>query len=276
MNWLLADTFRRAMIEAAAVGVLSGLVGVHVVLRRLSFFTMTMTHAAFPGLVAAAILGINVYLGGAVAGLVMAAAIAALARIRGQGTTAATGVVLSAGFALGVALVATQDGFSHDLSAFLVGSILTVSDQDLAMTVGILAVTAAGLSLGSRHLLFAGFDPAGARAAGYPTWLVDLVLLLLIDLVVVAVVPAVGAILALALIVAPAAAARAWTDRLAPMTGLAIAFGVASAVGGLWLSRIAEVAAGGAITLTATAVLLLSLAARRWSPSGVGFQARTS
>ncbi|WP_243422258.1 metal ABC transporter permease [Micromonospora globispora] len=203
------------------------------------------------------------YLGGALAGLLMAAAVAALARTRGQEATAATGVILSAGFALGVALVATQNGFSRDLSSFLVGSILTVSSQDLIATVTILAVVTAALLLGNRHLAYVGFDPAGARAAGYPTWLLDLGLLVLVELVIVAVVPAVGTILALALIVAPAAAARAWTGRLAPMTALTITFGVASASGGLRISRTAAVAAGGAISLTATSLLLVSLAASR-------------
>jgi ABC-type Mn2+/Zn2+ transport system permease subunit len=261
MSWLLEDTLRRAVVEAVAVGVLTGLVGVHVVLRRLSFFTMTMSHATFPGVVAASLLGVNIYLGGVLAGLLAASAVAALARARGQEATAATGVILSAGFALGVGLVATQNGFSRDLSSFLVGSILTVSTQDLVATVGVLALAAVALLLGGRRLAYVGFDPTGARAAGYPTWLLDLGLLVLVQLVVVAVVPAVGTILALALIVAPAAAARAWTDRLAPMTALAITFGVGSAAAGLWLSWIAEIAAGGSISLAATGVLLVSLAA---------------
>ncbi|WP_307813036.1 metal ABC transporter permease [Micromonospora coerulea] len=263
MSWLLQDTFGRALVEAVAVGVLTGLVGVHVVLRRLSFFTMTMAHATFPGVVAASILGINIYLGGVVAGLLTAAAVAGLARTRGQEATAATGVILSAGFALGVALVATQNGFSRDLSAFLVGSILTVTTENLVVTIVLLALTAVALAVGGRHLLYVGFDPAGARAAGHRVRLLDLALLLLVDLVVVAIVPAVGTILALALIVAPAAAARAWTDRLAPMTALAATLGAGSAVAGLWLSRLWDVAAGGSISLTAAAVLLVSLAAHR-------------
>ncbi|KAB1915631.1 metal ABC transporter permease [Micromonospora sp. AMSO31t] len=261
MSWLLEDTLRRAIVEAVAVGVLTGLVGVHVVLRRLSFFTMSMSHATFPGVVAASLLGVNIYLGGVLAGLLAAAAVAGLSRARGQEATAATGVILSAGFALGVGLVATQNGFSRDLSSFLVGSILTVSTRDLIATMAVLALVATALLLGGRRLAYVGFDPAGARAAGHPTWLIDLGLLVLVELVVVAVVPAVGTILALALIVAPAAAARAWTDRLAPMTALAVAFGVGSAAAGLWLSWYAEVAAGGSISLAATGVLLVSLAA---------------
>jgi ABC-type Mn2+/Zn2+ transport system permease subunit len=255
------DTLHRAMAEAVLVGMVAGLIGVQVVLRRLSFFTMAMTHATFPGVVAAAIIGVNIYLGGLVTGLVMAAGVAALTRARGQEASAATGVVLSAGFALGVGLIATQNGFSRDLSAFLVGSILTVSSGDVAFTLGALGVVALVLLLGARQFLFVGFDPVGARAAGQRPWLTDLTLLLLIELVVVAVVPAVGTILALALMVAPAAAARPWSTRISVLTALATSIGVLSGVAGLLISTAYTVAAGATITLTAAAFLLLSLAA---------------
>jgi ABC-type Mn2+/Zn2+ transport system permease subunit len=107
----------------------------------------------------------------------------------------------------------------------------------------------------------------GARAAGHRVGTVDLALLLTIELVVVAVVPAVGTILALALIVAPAAAARRWSGRPAVITALSVAFGVLSGVVGLLASSRFDVAAGGAITLAATTILLLSLGLSRLSPS---------
>ncbi len=250
-------------LEAVLVGALGGLVGVQVVLRRLSFFTMALTHATFPGVVAAAILGVNIYLGGAVAGIAVAAGVAVLARGRGQNPAAVTGVLLSGGFALGVGLVATQDGFGRDLSAFLVGSIVTVTGRDVATTAVVLAAAAVVLALLGRPLLFTGFDPDGARAAGVRTRAVDLALLLTVEAVVVTVVPAVGTILALALLVAPAAAARLWTGRLAALTPLAMAFGMLSGVAGLAVSSRWNVAAGAAITLAATALLLGSLAATR-------------
>ena len=247
------------MAEAILVGALTGLVGVQVVLRRLSFFTMALTHATFPGVVAAAIIGVNIYLGGALAGIVVALGVAALSRNRGQNAAAATGVLLSGGFALGVALVATQNGFSRDLSSFLVGSILTVSAGDVATTAAVLAVLIVVMSVTARPMLFTGFDAEGARAAGVRTGTVDLVLLLSIEVVIVTAVPAIGTILAVALIVAPAAAARMWSGRLTVVTALAMTFGVLSGLFGLFVSGRFNVAAGAAITLTATTVLLLSL-----------------
>jgi len=257
MNWW-DDALHRATAEVVLAGALAALVGVHVVLRRLSFFTMALTHATFPGVVAASIIGVNIYAGGVAAGAVIAVGVAALSRRRGQNAAAATGVMLSGGFALGAALVATQNGFSRDLSSFLVGSILTVGPRDLATTAAVLVGVATVLTLCARPLLFTGFDPAGARAAGFATGAWDLVLLLTIQVAVVTIVPAVGTILALALIVAPAAAARFWTGRLPVMTALATAFGVAAGLIGLYASSRWNVAAGASIALAATGILLVS------------------
>jgi ABC-type Mn2+/Zn2+ transport system permease subunit len=257
----------RAVVEVILVGALAGLIGVQVVVRRLSFFTMALTHATFPGVVAASIAGVNLMLGGVLTGAISALGVAALSRRRGQDAAAATGVLVSGGFALGAALVATQSGFSRDLSSFLVGSILTVSSSDLLVTAVVLAVVALMLVVCARPLLYAGFDPVGARAAGIRAGGWDVVLLLTIVLVVVTVVPAVGTILALSLIVAPAAAARLWSDRLAVTALLAVVFAVASGLAGLFVSAQWNVAAGASISLAATAVLITSWGLRRLTGS---------
>jgi ABC-type Mn2+/Zn2+ transport system permease subunit len=171
--------------------------------------------------------------------------------------------MVSAGFALGAALVATQSGFSRDLSSFLVGSILTVSSQDLLVTAVVLVAVAAVLAVCARPLLFTGFDPAGARAAGFATGAWDVVLLLAVEVVVVTVVPAVGTILAVALLVAPAAAARLWSARLPVVTALSVLFAVAAGLAGLSASNRWNVAAGASICLAATGILLVSSALTR-------------
>ena len=246
----------RAIVEVVLIGALAGLVGVQVVLRRLSFFTMALTHATFPGVVAASLIGVNIFVGGVAAGAVVALGVAALSRRTGQNAAAATGVLLSAGFALGAGLVATQDGFSRDLSSFLVGSVLTVTDRDLVTSAVVLVAVAALLLAVARPLLFTGFDPAGARAAGLPAAAWDLVLLLTNQVVVVTMVPAVGTILAVALLVAPAAAARLWSDRLPVITALAVLLAVASGLAGLYASYRWDVAAGASIALAASVVLI--------------------
>jgi manganese/iron transport system permease protein len=257
MSWL-NSYLGRAAIEVTLVGILCGLVGVQVVLRRLSFFAMAMTHATFPGVVTAAILGLNIYLGGFVAGLVVSAAVLGVSRRRGQDSATATGVVLATGFALGVALMSTQSGFTRNLSAFLVGSVLTVNRADLLTAAAVTAAVALTISLLHKELTFAAFDRDGARAVGYRAAALDLLMLVIVQAAIVTMVPAIGTILGVALLVGPAATARLWTDRLGAMYPLAVALSVAAGLIGLALSERFTVAAGGAISLTAAGIFLLS------------------
>ena len=273
---LFADGYaQRALIEALLVGALCGLVGVHVVLRRLSFFTMAMTHATFPGVVLAALVGVDLLLGSGLFGVLVVLGVSWLTTRPRSDSAAAVGVVLSAGFALGVALLSAQAGFTRDLSAYLVGSIVTVQTSDLVKTALVLAAVALTLALVGKELVFGAFDRGGMVAAGYPAGRLDLLLLLVVELTVVTSVPAVGTIQAVALIVAPAAAARLWSDRIAPTTVLAVLLGMASGVVGLAVSQAYEVAAGAAIVLAACGFFVLSVVAapavrRRPVPLGVG------
>jgi len=273
---LLQDGYaRRALIEALLVGALCGLVGVHVVLRRLSFFTMAMTHATFPGVVLAALVGVDLLLGSGLFGVLVVLGVSWLTTRPRSDSAAAVGVVLSAGFALGVALLSAQAGFTRDLSAYLVGSIVAVQTSDLVKTALVLAAVALTLVLVGKELVFGAFDRGGMVAAGYPAGRLDLLLLLVVELTVVTSVPAVGTIQAVALIVAPAAAARLWSDRTGPTTALAVLLGMASGVVGLAVSQAYEVAAGAAIVLAACGFFVLSVVVapavrRRPVPLGVG------
>jgi manganese/iron transport system permease protein len=250
---------QRALVEALLVGALCGLVGVHVVLRRLSFFTMAMTHATFPGVVLAALVGVDLLLGSGLFGILVVLGVSWLSHRPRSDPAAAVGVVLSAGFALGVALLSARSGFTRDLSAYLVGSIVTVQRADLVETAVVLVVVAAVLAAVGKELVFGAFDRAGLVAAGYPAGRLDLLLLLVVELTVVTSVPAVGTIQAVALVVAPAAAARLWCERIGPTTALAVALGMASGVAGLAVSQAYEVAAGAAIVLAACAFFVLSV-----------------
>lgn len=262
VSGLFADAFaRRALLEAVLVGALCGPVGVHVLLRRLPFFTIAMGHATFPGVVLAALLGLNLYLGTWVFGALVVLAVALLGAREQVDETSAIGVALAGAFALGVLLLSAQAGFSKDLSAYLVGSIITVQPADLAATAAAGVAVLAVLALLHKELVFAAFDRLGAAAAGYRVLALDLAFLLLLEVTLVTAIPAVGVILAVALIVAPAAAARLWSDRLGPTMALAAALGVASGILGLAVSLRWQIAAGACIVLVAAGLFALSLLA---------------
>ncbi len=269
MSWLtdaFADPFgQRALLEAVMVGILCGVVGVHVVLRRLPFFTLAMGHATFPGVVLAALAGINLLLGAGAFGVLVVLAVALLGQRERIDDTSAIGVVLAGTFALGVLLLSAQAGFTKDLAAYLVGSIVTVQPGDLLGTAVTAAAVLAALAALHKELVLGAFDRAGLAALGYPTLALDVTLLLLVELVVVTSIPAVGTILAVALITAPAATARLWTDRVGPTMALSATLGAASGVIGLVVSRHWDVAAGATIVLVAAGLFAASLLV---APSG--------
>jgi ABC-type Mn2+/Zn2+ transport system permease subunit len=263
VSWLaevFADGFaRRALVEAVLAGGFCGLVGVYVLLRRLPFLTVALAHATFPGAVLAELLGLNLLVGAGLFGVVVALAVVGLGARERVEETSAVGVVLAGAFALGVLLLSAQPGFSRDVSAFLVGSILTVQEGDLVATAVTGLLVLAVLAALHKELVFGAFDRNGLAALGYPVAVLDLALVLCIQLTLVTALPAVGAMLAVALVVAPAATARLWTDRLGLAMVLAPALGVASAVVGLTLSQHVRVAAGASIVLVAAGLFGASL-----------------
>lgn len=255
--------FRRALMEAVLVGIVAGVVGVHVLLRRLPFFVVAMSHATFPGIVVASVAGFSLFLGGSGFGLVVVLAVVALGAGKVLDDATVIGVVLAGSFALGVLILSAQPSSSKDVSEFLVGSVLTVTAGDLVTTALTGVVLLGLLAVLHKELVLGAFDPQGAAAAGYRTAMLDLGMLSVVTIALVTAVPAVGTLLAVAMLTVPALAARLWVDRVAPAMVVAAAIGAGSGVVGLCLSAIFGIAAGGAIALSASGAFLLSAAGAR-------------
>jgi manganese/iron transport system permease protein len=252
----------KALLASVIIGALSGLVGTLVVLRRRTFFAQALTHATFPGAVAAAILGVAVPLGAFGASALIVGVMTVIQRVRRQGSQVASGIVLTAGFALGLLLQSLHPGLPIQVESFLVGSILTVSTGDIVLAGIVLLVALAVIVAVGKEILFSTFDPNGFRGAGYREWPIELLTLALIAGTVVTAMPAVGAILAIALIAAPAAAARLVARTPTQILVAAPVIGAACGISGVLLSLALDVAAGPAISLTAAVVFLAALGVR--------------
>jgi len=252
----------RALAELVLLAIICGPVGAFVLVRRLSLVADALTHTVFPGVVIGFLAGgiDGVFLGALVAAVVTAAALTLLTRTGGLSDDAATAVLLTAMFAIGVVLVSRRSSFASDLTAFLFGRILTVTPRQLVETAVLGVVVLALLALGGRQFLFRAFDPMAASAAGFRLARLDLWLNLIVALVVVAAVRAVGTVLVVALLVVPAAAARLVTARFLPIMLLGAAMTAAAGWLGLWLSWTASVDHGLRLT-SASAVVLLLVAA---------------
>ena len=218
-------------------------------------------------MVIASVLGFSIIAGGIGFGLLVVLAILALGSVRALDDSSAIGVVLAGAFAVGVLVLSSRASASRDLSAFLVGQILTVTRTDIATTVAVGLVLLAVLVALHKELIHGAFDPAGLGALGYSARALDLVMLVVVTVALVTSVPAVGTLLSVALLTVPALAARQWVERVVPMMVLAALIGAGSGLLGLCFSAAFDIAAGGAIALTASAVFLLSGVIRSpWSP----------
>lgn len=258
--------FERALIVITVVGILTGLVGTFVVLRKRVLFAQALTHATFPGAVIGILLGLSLQLGAVVACALIVGAITLIGRITPGGAGAASGVLLAGGFAAGALAQAFGSTVPVDMTALLFGSVLSVSTTDGILAAVALVLTLLALVFAGKHIIYAMFDPEGYRGLGYEPSAMDALLMVLTTITVVVTMPAVGAILTIALFAAPAAAARALTARLGVMLVIAPTLSVASGVVGLLLSREFSVSAGACIALVATAFLGLALIAGRWMP----------
>ena len=259
----------RALAEVVLLGALAGTAGVLILLRRLAFMTDALTHTVFPGVVIGYLLGGDggVFWGALAAGALTAVLLTLITRHAAVTEDAALAVLLTSFFALGVVLISRQPGYATDLTAFLFGGILTVTGPQLARTAEVTVLILTALACLRRPLLARAFDPYGARAAGHRIGLLDLAANAIVALVVVASVQAVGTVLVIALLIVPAASARAVSDRLAVIVPLAAVIGALAGWTGLAVSYDASVhhglrlASGATVVLVLVAVHLLALAA---------------
>jgi len=245
---------QRALLAVVLTGLACGVLGSYVVLRGLAFIGDALTHAVFPGVVLAFAAGLSVLLGALAVGIVTAAGIAVLSRGRRVSEDTAIGILFAAMFALGVVLVSSLAAYQKDVAELLFGNILGVSRTDLALAAVATAVAVGAVALLNKELALVAFDREMAEAMRYPVFVLDLVLLGLITLAIVVSLRAIGNILVLAMLVTPAATARLLTDRLVTMQAVAAGIGAASGIAGLYISFWWNVASGGAVVLTATAV----------------------
>jgi ABC-type Mn2+/Zn2+ transport system permease subunit len=243
------EFFRNALLAALMVGVLSGVMGVYIVLRGLSYIGHGLSHAAFGGAVLGYVLRINFYFAATASALLAALVIQRISdgkRVRGD---AAIGIVTNAAFAVGVALISLKHRFERSFEAALFGNILGVADLDLVVMAGVLVLCVTAIALFYRDLLFAAFDDETATTAGIVTRRLWAGFSFLLALAIIASMNIVGVTMIAAALVMPAATARMLTDSFHCMVLLSPVIGAITSVVGLFLSYHLNVASGATIVL---------------------------
>lgn len=224
-----------SVVAGAVLGIVGGLIGVFIMQRDMAFAVHGVSELSFAGAAAALLFGGSV-VAGSLAGAVIAAALIGLLGARARDRNSIVGVLMPFGLGLGILFLSLYEGRSANRFSLLTGQIVSVSSPDLGWLVGISVVVLIGLLLVWNPLRFDSLDAQSAEARGVPTGAVSLVFMLLMGLVVAVAVHIIGALLVMALLVTPAAAAMRVSHGPLAVPLLAATFGFVSAVGGILLA----------------------------------------
>jgi manganese/iron transport system permease protein/iron/zinc/copper transport system permease protein len=247
------EFFRHGLVAATLSGALCGLMGVFIVLRRMSYIGHGLSHAIFGGAVVSALVGWNFFIGAGVWGFLSALLIQGTARRRNIGADAAIGIITTASFALGVALISRSRSFEQNFESALFGNILGVTPEDL-LAIGVVAIVIAiAVFFAYKQLLFTTFDPEIAPIYGVPMRWVDAGFALALAATIVVCMNVVGVTLIAAALVIPPVAARLLTDSFGRLTMISVAFGALCGLAGMFVSYYWDVASGPAIIFLAAA-----------------------
>ena len=253
------EFFVRGLIAATLAGGLCGLLGVFIVLRRMSYIGHGLSHAVFGGAVVSWVIGINFYIGAGLWGFLSAILINITSRRRTIGADAAIGIITTASFALGVLLISRYSGFTRSFDAALFGSILGVDDTDLLLLGGVTLMSVVFVFFGYKQLLFNTFDPEVAPFYGVRSGVLDTVFALVLASAIIASMRILGVTLIAAAIVIPPICARLITDSFARMIWLASLIGAFNGFVGLYLSYFLDSSSGATIVLLGAGMFCVAL-----------------
>ena len=257
---LLAEPFiQRAFLVGIIIAVASSVLGVFIVLKKISLIGDGLAHTAFGGLALGYYLDVVPLWAAAVVVVLGAIGITKTTRSKRISGDAAVAVILQLGLASGIVLLSLARGFGVNIDSLLFGSILLVDSTQILVAVVVLALILGVVVAFYKEMQYATFDEAQARAAGINTSLFDYLISVLAGIVVIASIPIVGVLLISAMIVLPALMSLQVSGSFRRTLLLSPVFGTISVVVGMFLSIILDTASGATIVLTAILGLILIL-----------------
>jgi len=248
----------RAVLAAVLVGVIAGAIGTFIILRGLSLMGDAISHAVIPGVAISQVLGISYLIGASIFGILASFAIGFISEKSKLKKDAIIGIVFSSFFALGLVLISRIRSVT-DLHSVLFGNVLTVSRGDIIITSIVGIILFLFIVLFYKELLITSFDETLAKVYGFKTRAIHYLFLSMLTLVIVTSLQVVGAILIVAMIIAPAATGYLLTNRLPIMLFLSTAIGAVGAIIGMFFSITFNFPSGASIVLTLSSIFTLTL-----------------
>jgi len=248
----------RAVLAAILVGVVAGAIGTFIILRGLSLMGDAISHAVIPGVAISQVLGISHFIRASVFGILASLAIGFISEKSKLKKDAIIGIVFSSFFALGLVLISRIRTVT-DLHSVLFGNVLTVSSLDIITLFIVGVILLLFMVLLYKELLITSFDETLAKVYGLKTRAMHYAFLFMLTMIIVASIQVVGAILIVAMIIAPAATSYLLTKRLPIMIALSTSIGAFAAVIGMFFSITFNLPSGASIVLTLASIFTLTL-----------------
>ncbi|MBO0996559.1 metal ABC transporter permease [Bacillus sp. SD075] len=266
------EFLQNAFLTGIIIGAIAPLVGVFVVVRRMSMISDALSHVALAGIAFSLLLqksflslaGLNpLYIGMAfsVGGSLF------IEKLRGvykHYQELAIPIIMSGGMGLSVIFISIADGFNTDLYGYLFGSVSAVSRADLYVILAVGVVVALMLTLLYKELFLLSFDEEHAKASGIPYKAIHFIFIVMVALVIAASMKIIGILLVSSLMTLPVAASLRFAKGFKQMIGYSVLFGEVSVIGGLFLSYNLDLAPGGTIVIIAVLILILSILFDKW------------
>ena len=248
----------RAVLAAVLVGSIAGAIGTFIILRGLSLMGDAISHAVIPGVAISQVMGISHFIGASIFGILASFAIGFISEKSKLKKDAIIGIVFSSFFALGIILI-SRIRTTTDLHSVLFGNVLTVSNNDIILTSIVGVILLLFIVLFYKELLITSFDETLAKVYGFKTKTIHYLFLSMLTLVIVTSLQVVGAILIVAMIIAPAATGYLLTNRLHIMLLLSTTIGAIGAIIGMFFSLTFNFPSGASIVLTLSSIFTLTL-----------------
>lgn len=269
------EFLQNAFMTGIIIGIIAPLLGVFIVVRRLSLIADALSHVTLAGIAASLLLekkfllfsGVNPLYMGMVFSVGGSLFIEKLRAVYKHYQELAIPIILSGGIGLGVIFISLADGFNTDLFSYLFGSVSAVSKTDL-WTISIISIFVVVLVFALyKELFLLSFDEEYARATGIAARMLHFVFIVMVALVIAASMRIVGILLVSSLMTLPVAASIRFARGFKQTIFFSILFGEISVIGGLFLSYYLDLAPGGTIVMIAVLILVLAIWLKKRSAS---------
>ncbi len=253
---------QKAMLSGILIAITCGVLGVYIVLRKLSFLSDAIAHSSLVGVALSLPLKINPMIGAFVAAIVAGMSIRKIGKDK-LSNDASMAIIFTSGLAAGIMLLFYFKPSSIDITSFLFGSILAIDQSDFFFSMGIAALSLSIASLMHHDLVHVCLDEEMAKSSGVDVEKIDNIFFMLVALAAISALRIAGVLLVSALTVVPASSALMFRRGFAQTTMLSIFFGVMSVVIGIFASFYLNLPTGATIAASSVLIFLISKVANR-------------